>query len=53
MIKKLLYDFYYYKKEIGLIQTTKFFLVKFFKKKKLMKISFKNNDYHIRPHEND
>ncbi len=53
MIKKLLYDFHYYKKEIGLIQTTKFFLVKFFKKKKLMKISFKNNDYHIRPHEND
>ena len=53
MIKKFLYDFYFYKKKIGLIQTIKFFLKKFLRKKDDIKIFFKNNEYYIRPHEND
>ncbi len=53
MIKKFLYNFYFYKKEIGLRQTIKYFTKKFFKDSKNFKISFRNKEYYIRAYEHD
>ncbi len=53
MIKKFLYDFYFYQKKIGIAQTIKYFLKKFLSEKKNIKVSFKNNEYYIRTYEHD
>lgn len=53
MIKKFLYNFYFYKKKIGLIQTAKYFLKKFLRETKDIRISFKNKEYYIRTYEHD
>lgn len=53
MIKKFLYDFYFYKKKIGIAQTIKYFLKKFLSEKKNIKVFFKNNEYYIRTYEHD
>ena len=53
MIKQFLYNFYFYQKKIGLIQTITYFLKKFLRVNKNIKIIFKNKEYYIRTHEHD
>ncbi|CAO6124316.1 fkbM_fam, methyltransferase, FkbM family [Candidatus Pelagibacterales bacterium] len=53
MIKRFLYNFYFFQKKIGLIQTINFFLRKLFKVNKNLKIIFKNKEYYIRTREHD
>tara|TARA_B100000989_G_scaffold289281_1_gene260915 strand:- start:1404 stop:2168 length:765 start_codon:yes stop_codon:yes gene_type:complete len=53
MIKKFLYNFYFYKKKIGYLQTIKYFIKKFLRENKNFKIIFKNKEYYIRSCEHD
>ena len=53
IIKRFLYNFYFYQKRLGITQTFKFFFKKFLNDKKIIKISFKKQEYSIRPHEHD
>jgi len=53
MIKRFLYNLYFYRKKIGFIQTITFFLKKFLRVNKNIKIIFKNKEYYIRTYEHD
>ncbi len=53
MIKRFLYNLYFYQKKIGFIQTITFFLKKFLRVNKKIKIIFKNKEYYIRTYEHD
>ena len=51
--KKFLYNFYYYGKYIGYVQTLYYFLKKILNYKKVIKINIKQDSYFIRPAEHD
>lgn len=53
VIKKILYNFYFYTKRLGYLQTFKFFSIKFLGIKKIIKINFKGENYFIRTDEHD
>ena len=53
VIKKIFYNFYFYTKRLGYLQTFKFFSKKFLGIKKIIKINFKGENYFIRTDEHD